>query len=51
MSPRVDYNGHLMMDLAPYLLCCTGSVPNCELYFSERPGGEEIGYVLPVPGS
>ena len=51
MSPRVDFNGHLRMDLAPYLLCCTGAAANCEQYFSERPGGEETDYALPIPGT
>ena len=50
MSPRVDFNGHLRMDLAPYLVCCMGAAANCEQYFSERPGGEETGYALPIPG-
>ena len=50
MSPRVDYNSHLLTDLAPYLLCCTGNFSNCAAYFLTRPGGEEDNYRLPVPG-
>ena len=50
MSPRVDYNGHVLMDLAPYVLCCTGNAANCEVYYSERPSGEEDNYRLPIPG-
>ena len=49
-SPQSDFNGHLRMDLAPYLLCCTGGSPNCAEYFSARPGGREISYILPIPG-
>ena len=50
MSPRSNFNGHLRMDLAPYLLCCTGETPDCARYFSARPGGNEMGYILPIPG-
>ena len=49
-SPRVDYNGHVLMDLAPYVLCCTGNAANCEAYYSERPSGTEENYRLPIPG-
>ena len=30
MSLWVDYNGHVVMDLVPYVFWCTGNAAKCE---------------------
>ena len=52
MSPKADFNRHLVDDLLPYVLCCKAGegLANCSAYFESRPSGSEEGYIIPVPG-
>ena len=52
MSPKADYNIHLVNDLLPYVLCCKAGVglSLCGAYYEERPSGNEMNYIIPVPG-
>lgn len=52
MSPKIDYNRHLSDDVVPYIYCCKGQpgLTDCQEYYEWRPSGEEIEYVLPIPG-
>lgn len=52
-SPNVNYNRHLINDVIPYLSCCKGQTgsTNCDVYYQRRPSGNEMGYILPIPGT
>ena len=46
VSPDVDFIGHLIQDVVPYLLCCkAGKFSNCAEYYRHRPS--DNGYPPP----
>ena len=48
VSPDVDFIGHLIQDVIPYLLCCkAGIFSNCAEYYRHRPSDD--GYPPPPP--
>ena len=53
ISPKSNFNMHLLEDLVPYVVCCKSGegTSNCGAYYNHRPSGEAIKYVLPIPGN
>ena len=48
VSPDVDFIGHFVEDVVPYLLCCkAGILSNCAEYYRHRPSDD--GYPPPPP--
>ena len=48
VSPDVDFIGHFIQDVEPYLLCCkAGIFSDCAEYYRHRPSDD--GYPPPPP--
>ena len=48
VSPDVDFIGHVVNDVIPYLLCCKAGVfSNCGEYYKNRPSDRGIDFSPP----
>lgn len=49
-SPSENQVGHIIVDVIPYLWCCTGPFKNCDNYYRQRPSDSGSRFQRQPPG-